>query len=458
MQEPSSEIDVEVNDVLVAEAPEMAQGTIPFQAVDRKPRALRPVVPSYRDLFRQAVSAMRHDLRRTLLTMAGMAWGIATVVLLLAYGNGFGRAIQNIFESFGATAVGVFPGRTSQEAGGNKAGVQIRFTNDDIELMRNNIPLCRNVARMLQKDSTVQNDNRSFIFPVMGLDPAIEEIWNLEVDQGRFLNDPDNLQHRLFAVIGSEARDRLFSGMPAVGSTIRIDGVTFQVIGVLKPRMQEGDDDDNRVVYIPYNSMNVVKDNHYLDGMWLDSAGLDHEKMAKVIRETLAAAHGFKPEDERAVFVFDAQKQLSQFGIISLALKVLLAFIGTVTLGIGGVGLMNIMLVSVTQRTREIGVEKALGARRRDILVQFLAEALVITAIGGVLGILLSYVVSLSVGRLPLYSEIAKHAEAGDIRLIVSPMILVVATTILAIVGVISGMLPAMRASNLDPIEALRYE
>src|SRR5215469_7464651 len=138
-----------------------------------------PMLPSYRDLLRQAASAMRHDLRRTLLTMAGMAWGIATVVLLLAYGNGFGQAIQNIFESFGATAVGVFPGRTSLQAGGNKAGVQVRFTNDDIELLRNNVPLCKHVVRMSQKDSTVQNDNRSFTFPVMGLDPSIQSIWNL---------------------------------------------------------------------------------------------------------------------------------------------------------------------------------------------------------------------------------------------------------------------------------------
>ena len=412
----------------------------------------------HQDLLHQAFSAMRHDLRKTLLTMAGMAWGIATVVLLLAYGNGFGQAISNIFESFGATAVGVFPGRTSQQAGGNKAGVEIHFTNEDVELLRNNIPLCKHVVRMSQKDSTVQNGNRSFTFPVMGLDPAIEEIWNLDMAEGRFIDDADNLRHGLYAVIGSEARDKLFSGMPALGQDIRIDGVTFEVIGVVRPRMLEADSDDNRAVYLPFNSMDVLKDTHYLDGIWLDSQGLNHEKLDRTIRDTLATAHDFKSDDQRAVFVFDAQKQLQQFGIISLALKVLLGFIGTVTLGIGGVGLMNIMLVSVTQRTREIGVEKALGARRRDILFQFLAEALVITAVGGMLGIVLSYIVSLSVGRLTFYSAMAKHAEAGDIRLVVSPMVLLVASFILGLVGVISGMVPAVRAAQLDPIEALRYE
>src|SRR5215831_13321348 len=279
------------------------------------------------DLLKQAYGAMRHDLRRTLLTMAGMAWGIATVVLLLSYGNGFGKAIEVIFQSFGATAVGVFPGRTSQQAGGNKAGVAVRFTRDDIELLRNNLPLCRHVVRMAEKDSTVQNNNRSFTFPVMGLDPAIQKIWNLDIAEGRFLDDADNLQHGLVAVIASEARDKLFSGMPALGESIRIDGVTFEVIGVGAPRMQEGDNDNNRVVYVPYNSMDVLKDNHYLDGIWLDSAGLDHDRLERTIRDTLATAHNFKTDDNRAVFVFDAQKQLSQFNILSWGLKVLLALI-----------------------------------------------------------------------------------------------------------------------------------
>jgi len=411
-----------------------------------------------KDLISQAYGAMRHNRRRTALTMLGMAWGIATVVLLLAYGAGFGRAIETIFANWGTRIIGVFPGRTSQQAGGQKAGTKIKFTIDDIDRIVNAAPLVHRITPVVEKQSTVSQDVRTYTLPISGVNPNMFKIQALHLGEGRLLDEQDEMARSRVAVIGSEAKTKLFSGQYALGQFIRIDGISFQVVGILSAHMQEGDDSVNKVIYIPFTTMGDLKDTHYLDGIWLDYEGSEYELVERQVRGVLAQQYNFKPDDKRAVFVFNMMKQLKQFQIITAALQVLLAFIGTLTLGIGGVGLMNIMLVSVTQRTREIGVEKALGGRRRDILIQFLAEALVITAIGGICGIILAYGVSIGVGRLTFYSAVAKNAEAADIRLIIDPTIVMVATVILAFVGLISGMLPAIKASRLDPIEALRYE
>jgi putative ABC transport system permease protein len=411
-----------------------------------------------RDLLSQAYSAMRYNRRRTTLTMLGMAWGIATVVLLLAYGAGFGRAIETIFANWGTRIIGVFPGRTSQQAGGQKAGTQIRFRIEDLDRITAAAPLVNRITPLVEKQAAVQQDVRTYTMPLQGVYPNMFHILALSLDEGRLLNEDDEEARARVAVISSEAKTKLFSGEYAIGQNIRVEGISYKVVGVLAPHMQEGDDSVNKTIYVPFSAMSDFKDTHYLDGIWMSYEGSDFELVERQVRGALAAQYNFKPDDKRAIFLYNMMKQLKQFSIITAGLKILLAFIGTLTLGIGGVGLMNIMLVSVTQRTREIGVEKALGGRRRDILFQFLAEALAITFVGGIAGIILAYAVSIGVGRITFYSAVAKNAEAADIRLIIDPLTVVIATIILIVVGLVSGMLPAIKASRLDPIEALRYE
>ena len=411
-----------------------------------------------RDLLQEAYTAMRHNRRRTALTMLGMAWGIATVVMLLAYGDGFGQACANIFANFGNKLVIVVPNRTSMQAGGEKSGTPIRFTREDVDTLTTNLPQITHITPEVSKPASVQYETRAFNWTVTGNDPNVEQVRSLQIDQGRFYNLEDQVQRARVAVIGSEAKEKLFSGRNALGERIRLDGLSFEVVGILTAKMQEGNDDINRMVYIPFTTMSDLKDTHYLDSIWFTYQTPAYEQLEQSVRSILAIPHKFNQADRQAVRVFNLMVQVHQFEIISMGLKFLMGVIGTLTLGIGGVGLMNIMLVSVTQRTREIGVQKALGAQRRYILTQFLAEALTITAIGGVLGILLAYIVALSVGRLTLYSAFAKNGEAGDIRLMIAPGTLIASTIILGAVGLISGMIPALRASRLDPIEALRHE
>jgi putative ABC transport system permease protein len=411
-----------------------------------------------RDLLQESYEAMRHNRRRTALTMLGMAWGIATVVMLLAYGDGFGRACANIFANFGTKLFIIVPGRSSMQAGGEKAGALTRLTLDDVDLLTSSIPQITHITPSCDKDVTVQYDARSYTMSVNGEYPNAFDIRALTLAQGRFYNPEDQIQRARVAVIGSETKEKLFSGRSAVGEHIRLNGISYEVIGILGPKMQAGDDNINRVVYIPFTAMSDLKDTHYLDTIWFNYETNDYLRIEQSVRYVLATQHRFNPADRRALYIANLMVQVHQFEVITIGLKILLAFIGTLTLGIGGVGLMNIMLVSVTQRTREIGVEKALGARRRHIFFQFLAEALTITFIGGLLGIVLAYAVAFLVGRLTLYSAMAKHAEGGDIRLMINPLTLVVAVVILGAVGLVSGMVPAIRASRLDPIEALRYE
>jgi putative ABC transport system permease protein len=409
------------------------------------------------DLLHQAYNALRHNRRRSMLTMLGMAWGIATVVLLLAYGAGFERGLWSAFRSFGTNLVFAFPGRTELQAGGTKAGTEIKLTIHDLDYIRDEVPLLKRVSPETSKQVLTAYGTRSDNYGVSGVYSAYGHMRRLDLAEGSFFGEAEDFTHARVAVIGSDVRKKLFSGQNAIGESIRLSGISYEVVGVMKHQIQNGDDNINAHVYIPFSAMSDLANTYYVNAIVMEYEG-DHAKVVKAVRDSMAFHHNFNPKDQRAIFVFDVFADLADLNVITTGIKILLGFIGLLTLGIGGVGLMNIMLVSVTQRTREIGIEKALGAHRWHILFQFLAEALVITALGGVLGVVLAYVVSWTVGGLTLWSAFEDNASEGDIHLYIDIATLLWSTVILSFVGIISGMLPAVKAARLDPIEALRYE
>ena len=394
--------------------------------------------------------------------MLGIVWGIMAVTLLLAYGSGFRSVLMYTFEVFGKGAVVAWPGTTSEQAGGERAGKVVRFEQADIDQVRADAGLIKQVCPETVRFLGISYEDRLADTAIRGVYPEYGEMRNEIPNAGRWINSEDIQQRRRVVFLGGRLREKLFAGRPAVGETVRISGTRFTVIGTMERKFQDSNyfTSDDESAWIPYTAAGDIWNNRYASVIVFAPLAPQFEaKAMQQFRQVIAQRQGFSPEDKRAITMFGREEFRPIMEGITLGLEALLLFVGMLTLGIGGVGVMNIMLVSVNERIREIGVRRALGARRRHIRLQFLAEALALTLIGGAIGVALSVGVGAAIGTLPFLGPAYEDVSGKvDIHMHISWGTVAISVGVLVLVGVLSGLMPAVRASRLDPVEALHYE
>ncbi len=400
--------------------------------------------------------------KRSLMTILGIVWGIASFILLIAYGDGFQRAFLLGLSYFGDRVVIIWNGQTSMQAGGSRSGRVVRTTPEDVELIRQRATLVKRVSPEVFDHFQLRWGDRITSAGIRAVNDEYGVIRGMFMAEGRFLTPEDLANMRRVAVIGYDLKQKLFSRSPALDEDIFINGIRFTVVGVLKKKIAISNyfDQDDNCAMIPINVMGTMRDIRYNDVLVFQPVnGMMEDRAVRQVRTILSEVHKFNPLDEKALLFSRFSQIFNIINGLSTATRVLMDLIGIFTLAVAGVGIMNIMLFCVQERTHEIGILKALGARKRHIRLQFLGEALAMSMIGGVVGYLLAMLLAAWIGYIPFLSVIFEDkSHQGDILLLISSHAFFVSFGILTFIGLLSGLWPAIKASRLSPVEALRYE
>jgi putative ABC transport system permease protein len=409
---------------------------------------------NFSENFRIALRALAANKLRSALTMLGIIIGVGAVVALMAIGNGATASITEQVQGIGANLITVFPGRFGRN-GPQATSVQAPMFLSDYEVLAKNLTDVAGIAPAYQRASTVTYGKNSVTVQVIGTTPDYAAIRAYEINYGRLLTEPDRSRRARVAVIGSQTAQDLFGGLNPIGREIKIDNLNFEVVGLLQSKGSSGFNNEDETILVPLETgyeklfgSNATRDGKRTVSVIYISAA-DAEVVNDVIVQVerlLRREHGLKLTDDLDFSAISQAAFLDVLGTITATLTAFLGFIAAISLIVGGIGVMNIMLVSVTERTKEIGLRKAVGAKGRAILAQFLIETLTLTIIGGLVGI--------GLGGL-----VAWGVRAADlIQAQVTGQSIAIAFFVTLLVGVFAGLYPAFRASRLRPIEALRYE
>ncbi len=408
------------------------------------------------DIIKQAFIDLKSNKLRSTLTLFGIIWGIMAIMILLGWGFGFRDYMWEGLGKIGKDLVIFIPGHTSIGVGGYKTGRPVVPEFDDIEAIKIQCPSVAEVNPQISRYYQIKSETEARQYNIRGVLPVAKKMNNWQVAKGRFISQDDIRNRRRFAFIGNNVRKQLFGEeSDPVGQKIKIHGVTFLVVGAAVEKELQMSTINSRhddQVLVPLSTAQQL----WSDGKSLDlifATPKDRTESGQVvteIRSVLAERHNFDPSDEEALMIFEFAFFEKMFNLLSLGLNILLGLIGIITLFIGGVGVMNIMFVSVQERTREIGILKAIGAKKRDIRLQFLAEALFITMLGGFIGFLLGSALLGAVNLLPLPPTIPLPQNSLELSLMV--------VFVMVLTGVISGYIPAKNAANLEPARAIQYE